>query len=688
MRRSALRFVGIVLAPFAVWLIATEWLAPRVIEAFHADRLPGGNLLMRGRHGIPLPVYLRDWAAHFPDWHLAFLNAALLVFLIVILLDRARDGAGAPSAIGSQPSTTPTPTPLQTGLLGAWFGLVCGLGETYYLAARVELLGLLAPGFRYYSQDSLWMAPLVDIALFGLVGLLLGWAFSRDTDRRRLAVPLGLFTFLTLLVWTSQTGRLYGWAGVILCLGIAWRIGAAALRSIDRYTGILRPTARFGMAVVASLMLWTVLAPVARERHAVAGLPDPPPGAPNVLLVVLDTQRAASTGLNHPALGTTPRLERLAARGTVFHRAFSTSSWTLPSHGSMFTGLSDRRLDTDPFTPLDDDFLTLAELLGSHGYRTAGFVGNILFLTDVFGLDQGFQHYEDQPRSLPMALSSARLVRAAWAAVRERTGQSTELVRKRAPEVSRDFVEWLDGRGDERPFFAFLNYFDVHAPYDSPEVVERGAPAGVMMPWYDRGTDASRYAPVELEALHAAYLAGVRYLDGEIGRLIDTLSARDTLENTLVIITSDHGESFGAHGRLGHQNSLHRQEIEVPLLILEPGSAARRDVDHPVSLIDLPATVADYIGLAAPFDGRSLLEPGVPTPVRAQLQGGWESSVVANLHYVQRPDGTEEVYDLDRDERERENLIEVVGTETLRRLRGVRRPPVAAGPAGSRLAGR
>lgn len=704
-RRIGSRFLRIVLAPFAVWWAATEWLAPRLIAELHADRWPGGDLVMRGRDGIPLAAYLRDWAAHFPDWHFAFLNATLLVFLVVILLDRARPveaegrGAGlagtgtapggseAPDADRALPSN---PTPLHTGLLGAWFGLVCGLGETYYLAGRIELLGLQAPGFRYYSRDSLWMAPLVDIALFGLVGLTLGWALQRDTSRRRLGIPLTLFAFLTLLVWTSQTGRLYGWAGTVLCLGVAYRLATTALGSLERYTGLLRPTARFGMAVLAALMLWTVLAPVARERRQVAGLPDAPPRAPNVLLIVLDTQRARSTGLNDPALGTTPRLERLATRGTVFTRAFATSSWTLPSHGSMFTGLPDRRLGTDPFTPLGDEFLTLAEFLGSRGYRTAGFAANILFVTDVYGLDQGFQRFEDQPRSPRMALASARLVRVAWAAVRERRGRWTELVRKRAPEVTREFLDWLDARGDERPFFAFLNYFDVHAPYDSPDAIDRRSSTDdAMMPWYDRGTDASRYSPDEIDALHEAYLAGIRYLDREIGALVDTLEARGLMDSTLVVITSDHGESFGEHGHLGHQNGLYRQEIEVPLLVLDPRRPSRREIEYPVSLIDLPATVVEYVGLESPFRGSSLLAPrSAPAPVRAQLEGGWESAVIGNLHYVQRPDGTEEVYDLDRDDRETNNLVGAVDSTTLHALRSVRRPVVAALPDAPLFAGR
>ncbi len=186
---------------------------------------------------------------------------------------------------------------------------------------------------------------------------------------------------------------------------------------------------------------------------------------------------------------------------------------------------------------------------------------------------------------------------------------------KNADEVHREFLAWLDGRSARnRPFFAFLNDFDAHEPYlVPPEANPRHfgrAPQTydeimTLMHW----PHVSQPEHVAHRALaNDAYDDCIASLDRRIGRLWTQLDRRGVLDNTVLIVVSDHGESIGEHGLYGHRLSVYRQEVEVPLLMVGPGVPSGETVDAPVSLRDLPATIADLTGLGdvAPFPGRSL----------------------------------------------------------------------------------
>ena len=187
--------------------------------------------------------------------------------------------------------------------------------------------------------------------------------------------------------------------------------------------------------------------------------------------------------------------------------------------------------------------------------------------------------------------------------------------RKTAADINDDFLDWLSEQEEGRPFFVFLNYFDAHSPYVVPGGCDRHfgrraetpAELALLQDWENR---PKQNVP-ESEATLAsdAYDDCIGYLDSQIGKLMDELKSRGLLDNTLVVITSDHGEELGEHGLFGHGRSLYSQELHVPLVILVPGgSAAGRVVSEPVSLRDLPATFVDLLGYAqdSPFPGKSL----------------------------------------------------------------------------------
>jgi arylsulfatase A-like enzyme len=368
--------------------------------------------------------------------------------------------------------------------------------------------------------------------------------------------------------------------------------------------------------VATGLAGWHVVS----ERRALAALPPAPSGAKNVLLIIWDTVRSSSLGLYGYARPTTPSLERLAAHGVTFDMALSTAPWTLTSHASMFTGRFPYELSADILTPLNTEYSTVAEKLSAGGFVTAGFVANSYYCDVDNGLARGFLHYEDfvvSPGEILIASSFGRAVTSS-PRVRKLVGYYDVVARRSADDISGSFLHWLDGRPN-RPFFAFLNYYDAHLPYLPPEPWRsRFGPHGSLELWR---LDHSHTRTAELlgrggmtraqkQELLDSYEGGIAYLDNRLGLLLDSLDKRGLLKNTVVIVASDHGEHQGEHsGVYGHNRTLYTQETRVPLVISVPGedSLARR-VKTPVTLRDIAATVLDLsaMGSNASLPGTSL----------------------------------------------------------------------------------
>jgi arylsulfatase A-like enzyme len=349
-----------------------------------------------------------------------------------------------------------------------------------------------------------------------------------------------------------------------------------------------------------------------RESRAEAGLPPAREGAPNVLFIILDTVRARTLSLYGYDRETTPNIDRLGDRGVVFDFGISPGTWTVPSHGSMFTGLWPHELGTwwtDP--EREPPAETLAQFMSGKGYRTAGFIGNWYHIGAESGMGTGFVHYDDLGRSPAQIVRGSAMIR--WLSqrrsVRRVIGLYETLGRRRGHDVSRSFLSWLEDDG-ERPWFAFLNYFDAHSPFLPPQPFDAKF-----------GTSVSYREPVVIEELNRAveptpavaqaemdaYDGGMAWLDDEIGRLFARLEESGALSNTIVIIGSDHGEELGEHGRWGHAYSLYAEIVHVPLLMFGPGVPAASRVARPVSLRNIPATIADLAGLTdPPFPGTTL----------------------------------------------------------------------------------
>jgi len=415
-----------------------------------------------------------------------------------------------------------------------------------------------------------------------------------------------------------------------------------------------------------------------RERAAMKRLPAPRREAVNVLLLVMDTQRAdhlSTYGYSRP---TSPSIEALAREGIVFRHAMAPSSWTLPSHAGMMTGRrnDEHRAGIQGRPYLDRRYLTLAEALTREGYAAGGFVSNTFWAGRQTRIHRGFIRYEDFYGNLGDAVSRTSLGRLLAYEVAPRFGWRDIPGRKRAAVINRDFLDWQATLGG-RPFFAFLNYMDVHGPYlPRPPYLGRFRPhapvRGATTIELGAVDDETKPPPPEQLALWVdRYDEAILELDAAIGALLAQLRERQLLERTLIILTSDHGEAFGEHGMIYHGGSLYPEQIHVPLLLRLPGGSARGTViDSPVSLIQIPATVMAVTGRAVKnFPGRSLLDAGAPGAVVSEVwfrplvpatwpsaRGGLRTLITPQWQFIRHDDGTLELYDRVNDPGSTRNL--------------------------------
>jgi len=369
----------------------------------------------------------------------------------------------------------------------------------------------------------------------------------------------------------------------------------------------------------------------------------------DVFLITVDTLRADHVSAYGYERETTPELERFFAPGTRFRHAVSASPCTLPSVRQLLTG----RILPVPEDP------RLAERLVGEGWATAAVVSHQFFRGPDGPLPtyaRGFEVFDVQDPSRHGAYG---------------------MTLRTAREVTDRAITQLDRRDPDRPLFLWLHYFDPHDPYLAPlehrifeprnsetldgdrrRVMRDGR--GMGLPWEQRG---GIFSDEEVRYLVAQYDAEIRYVDAEIGRFLAALERRDRLEDSLVVVTSDHGERLGEDLKWDHCWSLHQSEMRVPLLVMLRGGplGGQAEALFGASNLDLVPTVLDVLGLAeAPnASGASLLALSQrPDPGRV-VHTAWKDQQLALLppwKLVRGADGAPHLYDLESDPAERRDL--------------------------------
>lgn len=301
-------------------------------------------------------------------------------------------------------------------------------------------------------------------------------------------------------------------------------------------------------------------------------------------------------------LPTTPNLDRLAEEGVRFTNAISTSGWTVPTHASLFTGaFPSFHGARDGHPVLNEDLCTLAEVLRGCGYRTAGFT-NVGWVAEATGLTRGFDSFvpvyrlwEGQSVSV---LARRVLAKFVWMlAGRKLAG---------AAATNRCVERWLARSGSARPFFIFINYSEAHVPYLPPRSFARRFldPLGIGFSEAQRVnqdplkhiTGAVQMDERDFDVLRALYDAEIASLDTRLGELLSYLSQQGLLDQTLVIVTADHGENFGDHGLMSHKWCLYDSILRVPLVIRYPGSfPSGMTITDQVQLVDIFPTLMDVL---------------------------------------------------------------------------------------------
>ena len=437
---------------------------------------------------------------------------------------------------------------------------------------------------------ALWLVPGGRLKLLVVALLLFHWAVyvvANATNRFR--VPL--LPFLALYAGPLLVG--YGRRARVA----TWRVAGAAASVATFALIVATPLLRRLLLAVVVLALPASLAGCRSGDPDPASAPTATAAAaartverPNVVLISVDTLRADHLGAYGYARPTSPNLDALARRGTTFERATSPSSWTLPAHASLLSGLSPYRHGAiSGQSRIRDDVPLLAELLGPHGYHTVAFV-NAPFVSRRFGFARGFDRFD------------------------QRFEQRRRDVAERQ-EAILGAVATL-----EPPFFLFLHYMDVHTPYRPPaefNLFAKDRRSNEVL--RDLGVKsvldlqhAAREGPLAISAedrdrLIDLYDGEIRALDAHLGELLRRLDER--FPDTVVVLTSDHGEEFLEHGGFGHGDTLYEEVLHVPLIVAGPGVAADARVPAVVSLVDVAPTLLARVGAPVPagLDGRSLL---------------------------------------------------------------------------------
>jgi arylsulfatase len=548
------------------------------------------------------------------------------------------------------------------------------LSGVFRAAAALAIDRHWAHGLHALALDGLAdavLAPsfLAAAALATIAATLVGLIATRIQSSQVLAGVGAAGAYFAALGWYELNARTVVWdvmtqqlkftsihAGIVAVVGLAFVVTAVIV--VGRGEGSpARPLATMAVLALAALV----------SRGASTALTAAPEDAPNIILITVDTLRADHMGAYGYSRPTSPRLDALAAEGVLYERSISQAPNTHPSMASMLTSQYPSRLGGKALKYIHYALPTIAEVLGNAGYDTAAIVSNV-WLKEQMGFNEGFAHFD---QTSGMSEFYAEQERFDW---------------KDASHISNAALAWLDD-APKSPFFLWLHYLDPHHPYDPP------APYNTKFKTAPRdhddflaklremrtreqtrllvkmGTGQESVTDAEFQSIVDQYDGEIAFNDMQIGKVLDRVTAMGIDENTMVIVTSDHGEEFRDHAGWGHSHTLHRELLHVPLIIRYPrgtqAPAPGSRVHHRVRTLDIAPTIAAAAGQALPdsMEGRDLRNlNGADRIAISQLsRKHWTSIAMDNWKLITRPGAEADTdavsfYDLETDLYEHHNI--------------------------------
>lgn len=368
-----------------------------------------------------------------------------------------------------------------------------------------------------------------------------------------------------------------------------------------------------------------------------------PGRAKNAIIYLVDTLRADKLRPFNPETRVrTPGLDRFVETASSFVAAQTQENWTKPSVATLLSSLLPwEHTATGDSSVLPESVEILPEMLGERGFYTGSFIANG-YVSDRFGFRQGWDTYRNYIRE----------------------GRRTP-----AQYVSSDVIAWLDERPQDRPFFLYVHMIDPHVPYRPPsEFLSMYDPAPYRGPISFEGdptllenvkSGRIRLQPRDRERLEALYDGEISYHDVHFNALLDALSRRNLLEDTVIVFTADHGEEFWDHGSVGHGHNVFQELLHIPMIVHAPGLESAR-IDEPVGLVDVVPTVLDALDAPLPDDlsGQSMLpllaaeDSLAPRYAVSGFMDGWRTILIGRYKLIHRTASRFALYDLDRDPNE------------------------------------
>jgi arylsulfatase A-like enzyme len=577
-----------------------------------------------------------------------------------------------------------------------------------YAATMPLALALMANGivilFAHYGHKGIWEALAAAIC----VTLLLAGIFSPEWSNRT-----GLLTNAWLICGLTLG---FGQEFELLNMGVAAQLGSPITKAVIavglfllvaaafaifagrplRRWFLAHPRVHSGMAAVtitAGLVL-TCFSAVSGARPTVTahasggGLSTSK--RPNIVLIVMDTVRADHLSVYGYNRDTSPNLATLARDSVSYTNAISPSDITLTSHASLFTGMYASWHSAYCQPPeawygrkLSDKYPTLAELLKKSGYETIGVAAN-LYLRADFGLERGFDEFRI-PRPVPLLPDESRwLLRHPVRKALSYAADTTQFDRlyTMGEDIDDELFSVVERRRHtDSPFFVFVNYMDAHFPYVPPSPYTQRYSGRHRHTTQDElevqqyALSAGKPEPTYREHCISQYDGGIAYVDAQVGRVIAWLKSHNAYDNTMIVVTSDHGESFGERNRTTHANGPYQNLLHVVLMVKYPKSSLRGEEAALASLTDVAPTILSAANVSVPstIQGRNLAEPAAspreiysetfPCPVIQPIQcphGCTTTSVFRWPYKLIQSDergGKYELFDLTADSDEKRNLL-------------------------------